>query len=108
MGIIAFGSSTFLLMIVHVLSASTPNTRPDPGEAPHDTMGGKTPNEVYFSRPPENEQSRFEPRKQWPRGSPRAKPRVGIHGNPGDPVILEIDCHKGRRHLPIIRARHAA
>jgi len=75
---------------------------------PHDTLGGKTPNEVYFSRPPANGQPRIEPRKRWPRGSPCAKPQVGIEGRPGDPFILEIDCHKGRRHLPIIRARHAA
>jgi len=75
---------------------------------PHDTLGGKTPNEVYFSRPAANEQPRFEPRKRWPHGSPCAKPQVGVDGEPGDPVILEIDCHKGRRHLPIIRARQAA
>jgi transposase InsO family protein len=75
---------------------------------PHDTLGGKTPNETYFTRPSANEQPRFEPRERWPRGSPCAKPKAGIQGEPGDPVILEIDCHKGRRHLPIIRARHAA
>jgi hypothetical protein len=45
---------------------------------------------------------------RWPRGSPCAKPQVGIEGEPGDPIILEIDCHKGHRHLPIIRARQAA
>ena len=69
---------------------------------------GKTPNEVYFSRPAANKQSRLEPRPRWPRGSPCAKPQVGIAGNPGDPIIVEIDCLEGRRHLPIIRARHAA
>jgi transposase InsO family protein len=75
---------------------------------PHDTLGGKTPNEIYFSRPAANEQPRYEPREHWPRGSPCAKPQVGIQGDPGDPVSLEIDCHKGRRHLPIIRTRQAA
>ena len=75
---------------------------------PHDTLGGKTPNEIYFSRSPANERPRFETRKRWPRGSPCAKPLVAIQGDPGDPVILEIDCHRGRRHLPIIRARRAA
>jgi hypothetical protein len=44
----------------------------------------------------------------WPRGSPCAKPQVGIDGNPGDPVFIEIDCLEGRRHLPIIRVRRAA
>jgi len=75
---------------------------------PHDTLGGKTPNEVYFSRPAANEQPRFEPRGGWPRSSPCARPLVGIDGKPGDPIILEIDCLEGRRHLPIIRARLAA
>lgn len=75
---------------------------------PHATLAGKTPNEVYFSRPAANQQSRMEPRKRWPRGSPCASPQVGIDGEPGDAVILEIDCYKGRRHLPILRARRAA
>jgi putative transposase len=75
---------------------------------PHDTLGGKTPNEVYFSRPVVNKQARIEPRKRWPRGSPCASPQVGVKGEPGDPLILEIDCFHDRRHLPVIRARQAA
>ena len=75
---------------------------------PHDTFGGKTPNEVYFSRPAANEQPRLEPRERWPRGSSCAKPQVDIEGEPGDPIIFKVDCLKGRRHLPIIRARRAA
>ena len=69
---------------------------------------GKTPNEVYFSRQAANEQARFEPRERWPRSSPCARPQVGIAGAPGDPIVIELDCLEGRRHLPIIRARHAA
>ena len=75
---------------------------------PHDTLGGRTPNEVYFSRPPANEQPRIEPRPRWPRGSPCAKPQVAIDGAPGDPFILEIGCYKERRHLPVVRGRRAA
>ena len=75
---------------------------------PHGTLGGKTPNEVYFSRPAANERARLEPRKRWPRGSPCARPQVDIESEPGDPIIFELDCLDGRRHLPIIRARHAA
>ena len=75
---------------------------------PHDTLGGRTPNEVYFLRPPANEQCRLEPRRRWPRGAPCAKPKVGIEGEPGDPIIFEIDGHEGRRHLPVIRARRVA
>ena len=75
---------------------------------PHETLGGKTPNEVHFSRPPANEQPRIEPRRSWPRGSPCAKPQVAIDGDPGDPLIIDIDCYEGRRYLPVIRARRAA
>ena len=75
---------------------------------PHDTLDGKTPNEVYFSRPPANEQPRLEPRVRWPRGSPCAAPLVPLEGNPGDPIVVELDFLKGRRHLPILRAKRAA
>jgi hypothetical protein len=75
---------------------------------PHETLGGKTPNEVHFSRPAANEQPRIEPRKSWPRGSPCAKPQVEVEGNPGDAMFLEIDCLENRRHLPVIRVRRAA
>jgi transposase InsO family protein len=75
---------------------------------PHETLGGKTPNEVYFSRPAANEQPRIEPRKRWPRGSPCAKPQAALEGQPGDAMVLEIDCLKNRRHLPVIRVRLAS
>ncbi len=75
---------------------------------PHETLGGKTPNEVYFSRSAANEQPRLEPRTRWPRSSPCARPQVDIDGQPGAPIILEIDCLAHRTYLPIIRARHAA
>ena len=74
---------------------------------PHMTLDGKTPNEAYFTRPPANEQPRFEPREHWPRGSPCAAPQVEIEGEPGDAIVLEIDFLAGRRHLPIISARAA-
>ena len=75
---------------------------------PHETLDGKTPNEVHYSRPAANERPRFEPRGKWPRGSPCAAPAVGLEGAPGDPLLFEIDCLDGRRHLPLIRVRHAA
>jgi hypothetical protein len=75
---------------------------------PHETLGVKTSNEVYFSRPPANELPRIEPRQNWPRGSPCAKLHVAIDGKPGDPLIIDIDCYEGRRYLPVIRARRAA
>ena len=48
------------------------------------------------------------PRECWPSGAPCAKPQVGIEGEPGDPIVLEIDGLEGRRHLPVICARLAA
>ena len=75
---------------------------------PHATLDGKTPNEVFYSRPAANEQPRHEPRKLWPRGSPCAKPQVDIDGEAGDPIVLEIDCLEGRRHLPMIGVQRAA
>jgi transposase InsO family protein len=75
---------------------------------PHEALGGKTPNEVYFSRPAANEHPRLEPRASWPQDARCAQPQVDIEGQPGDPIIFEIDCLKGRRHLPTIRAQRAA
>ena len=75
---------------------------------PHETLGGTTPNEVAFSRPAANEQPRFEPRASWPQDARCAQPQVDTVGRPGDPLIFEIDCLNGRRHLPIIRAQRAA
>jgi transposase InsO family protein len=75
---------------------------------PHNTLEGKTQNEVYFSRHAASEQPRHEPRERWPRGSPCAKPQADIVDEPGDPIVMEIDCFEGRRHLPIIRVQRAA
>jgi putative transposase len=75
---------------------------------PHNTLDGKTPNEIYFSRPAGSEQPRHEPRQRWPRGSPCATPQAEIAGEAGDPIVLEIDCVEGRRHLPVISTRRAA
>jgi putative transposase len=75
---------------------------------PHETLNGNTPNEIYFSRPPANEQPRIEPRQNWPRGSPCAKPHVGVEGEPGAAIIVEIACQEGRRHLPVVCVRRVA
>jgi hypothetical protein len=75
---------------------------------PYETLDGKTPNEVHYARPAANERPRFEPRTRWPRGSPCAAPQVGVDGDPGDPLLFEIDCLDGRRHLPLLRVRRAA
>jgi transposase InsO family protein len=75
---------------------------------PHTGLAGKTPNEVYCALPPANRRPRVEPRKRWPRGSPCAKPRTLVAGQPGDRFVIELGHHGSRRHLPIVSLQRAA
>jgi len=75
---------------------------------PHTTLGGKTPDEVYFTLRPANRQPRIEPRRRWPRKSPCAVPQTLIAGQPGDRFTLQADIVRGRRHLPIVSLKRAA
>jgi putative transposase len=75
---------------------------------PHTTLGGRTPDEVYFGRRSANRRPRIEPRQHWPRGSRCAKPQTLVAGQPGDRFTLHVDFHKRRRHLPIVTLQRAA
>jgi hypothetical protein len=75
---------------------------------PHTSLGGKTPDEVYFHRRPANRSPRFEPRRGWPRGSPCAKPWALVRGKPGGDIEMDIAYHGGRNRVPIVRPRRAA
>jgi hypothetical protein len=75
---------------------------------PHTTLGGRTPNEVYFRRHPANRSPRFEPRDRWPRGSPCARPWALVRGSPGARLEMEVTFHAKRKHLPIVMVRRAA
>ena len=75
---------------------------------PHTWLGGRTPNEVCFDRPPANRAPRWEPRSRWPRGSPCAKPRVLVKAQPGARVELSVTFHEGRKHLPIVTLKRVA
>jgi transposase InsO family protein len=75
---------------------------------PHEWLGGRTPNEVYYGRFPANRSPRFETRPNWPRGSPCAKPWALVRGSPGATLKLEVTFHRGRKHLPIVRLKRAA
>ncbi len=75
---------------------------------PHTGLAGKTPNEVYCVLRPANRSPRVEPRKGWPRGSPCARPRSLVAGQPGDRFKVRLEFHAGRRHLPIVSLRRAA
>ncbi len=45
----------------------------------------------------------LEPRRYWPRAPPHMKPPIEIVGEPVVSVILTMNCHMGRRNLPVIR-----
>jgi hypothetical protein len=75
---------------------------------PHTTLGGRTPDEVYFARFPANRRPRFESRSRWPRGSPCARPWALVKGKPGVFLDLDIEFLDGRRHLPVVRVKRAA
>jgi hypothetical protein len=75
---------------------------------PHMSLQGRTPDELYYTRFPANRKPRFEPRSNWPRGSPCARPWALIHGNPGVQIALDVQFQAGRRHLPLVRLRRAA
>ncbi|MGA2799503.1 MAG: hypothetical protein ABSE63_18115 [Thermoguttaceae bacterium] len=75
---------------------------------PNTELGGKTPLEAYFSHFPANRKPRFEPRAAWPRASPCAAPRTLVKGKPGVRLELQVDFHKGRKHLPIVTLKRAA
>ena len=74
----------------------------------HSTLGGRTPDEAYFRKFPANRKPRHEPRKDWPRGSPCARPWALVRGKPGAELTLEISFHRGRKHLPIVNLKRAA
>lgn len=74
---------------------------------PHTTLGGKTPDEVYFERLPSIRKPRLEPRPHWPRGSPCAKPQALVAGRPGAGFDIDVAYFHGYTHLPIVRLRRA-
>ncbi len=75
---------------------------------PHTILGGKTPNEVYTHQFPSQRRPRIEPRPQWPRPAPCAKPRVLVAGQPGARFDFHVDYIAGRKHLPVVTLRRAA
>ncbi|TDI51885.1 MAG: hypothetical protein E2O97_04040 [Acidobacteria bacterium] len=75
---------------------------------PHSGLLGATPDEVYFDRLPRSQAPRFEPRRQWPRGSPYAGPPARVRGRCGQRIALIVSHLAGRRHLPIVELKKAA
>ena len=75
---------------------------------PHTTLNGSTPNEVYFGQRSAHRRPRVEPRNRWPRGSPCARPRTLVAGQPGDRFQVRVQIRTGRRHLPVVSLHRAA
>ena len=75
---------------------------------PHSTLGGKTPEEVYFQRRPASRSPRFEPRALWPRSAPCALPHALVKGQPGVRIELQVCRQHGGQHLPVVTIRRAA
>ena len=75
---------------------------------PHMTLAGRTPDEAYRRLRPMNRQPRFEPRSQWPRSSPCAKPMILVKGQPGARLACQITFEGKRRGPPIVTLRRAA
>ena len=78
------------------------------GHRLHTTLGGKTPDEVYYRLRPMHRRPRFEPRTNWPRRSPGAKPVTRVKGKPGVRLACEIAFQGKRRHLPVVTLKRAA
>ncbi|KKK66931.1 hypothetical protein LCGC14_2959150, partial [marine sediment metagenome] len=63
---------------------------------------------VVRGRHPKSRYPRFEPRANWPRGSPNAGVNVPIRGKPGVQIELEVTYHAAQKHLPIVPLKRAA
>jgi transposase InsO family protein len=75
---------------------------------PHQGIGARTPNEVYFCRRPAHRRPRLEPRARYPANAPCARPRVSVRGSCGAKVKLIVSHPDGASHLPVVRLQRAA
>jgi putative transposase len=75
---------------------------------PHSLLKARTPNEIYYGRPPACTAPRFEPRQAWPRGSPCAAPQAPVRGRRAARLKLRVSYFSGRKHLPIVQLNRAA
>ncbi len=86
------------------------------GHRPNTSLGGRTPDEVYFRRKPANEKPRYEPRAKYPRDAWCASPprsarpfgQTKVKGRRGVRLKLEVRYFEGRRYLPLVEVRPAA
>jgi hypothetical protein len=76
---------------------------------PHESLAGKTPNEVYRGVKAANEAPRFEPRARWPSSAPCARPQAAPRLGPA-PKRLELHVRflDDDRTLPVVELKQAA
>ena len=72
------------------------------GARPHDSLKGRTPDEVYFGQRAANTLPRIEPRPKVSHRTPCAKPRMMYAGRAGAKIHVELSFLEDRPHLPII------
>ncbi|MCP4963368.1 MAG: transposase family protein [Actinomycetia bacterium] len=75
---------------------------------PHQSLGGRTPHEVYEGKKPANERVRFEPRPCWPVDSPCARPVVRPKKGGVGELTLAVTFVADNENLPIVRLKRAA
>lgn len=92
--LVPFRQDAFRRMVAHYLQWYNEHR-------PHETLGGKTPNEVYFGRSPAHERPRIEPRAKWPQNLGCAAPQVPVSGRPGQPFDLHVRHRHGR--MPVVK-----
>jgi hypothetical protein len=67
------------------------------------SLGGKTPNEVFYKRRAANAKPRIETRPLAKHSTPCSAPRMCIAGRSGTKVNVRLEFLEGRLHLPIIK-----
>ncbi len=76
---------------------------------PHSSLGGATPDEVYFGVTPARDGPRFEPRKRFPlKTKPAKSAPKAVRGKRGVKLELVASHFEGREHLPVVAFRRAA
>jgi hypothetical protein len=63
---------------------------------------------VQHGLSPACQRRRFEPRARWPRTARCASPQAPVASSCSARIRLEVRCHWGRAHLPIVALRRAA
>lgn len=75
---------------------------------PHEYLHGRTPDEVYFHQFPANRKPRYEPRPNWPRGSPCSAPVTLVRDKTGVTLALDVAFMDDQRRLPVVQVKKVA